>query len=80
MQAIKEEGIDFQPQYPLQYLFKMAKHTHQVDIFIKPNIIIDCDGKYWHSLPENAERDKRVNKWFSENDYIVLRLSEDLQI
>lgn len=46
---------------------------HQVDIFIPPNICIEADGDYWHSLPTNVERDIIVNSNLMKMGYIVLR-------
>lgn len=47
-----------------------------VDFFIAPNIIIECDGKYWHNKPEIIERDDRKNRYFSKRGYTVFRLKE----
>lgn len=47
--AIKNEltklGVFFKPHKS----FKITDFYHQVDIFIPPNICIECDGDYWHS-------------------------------
>lgn len=40
------------------------------------NVIIECDGDYWHSLPRIVKRNKIQNKWLESNDYIVLRFTE----
>ena len=52
-------------------------NNHSVDIFIEPNIIIECDGKYWHSFPHIIEKDNKFNFWCKENNYIIIRLKED---
>lgn len=40
------------------------------------NLIIECDGSYWHSIPKVQERDKRKNAYLKECKYKVLRLKE----
>jgi len=41
-----------------------------VDIFI-PNrkLIIECNGDYWHSLPNRIKRDKELQKYCNKNNY-----------
>jgi DNA mismatch endonuclease (patch repair protein) len=46
------------------------------DIFIAPNIVIFCDGDYWHNYPDGLERDHAQNKALSDAGYIVLRFWE----
>ncbi|MGH7203711.1 MAG: hypothetical protein ACREHC_04690 [Candidatus Levyibacteriota bacterium] len=41
------------------------------------NVMLCVDGKYYHSIPQVAERDKREDKQLHEMDYIVIRLSEE---
>jgi len=48
-------------------------HKYQCDIFIKPNIIIECDGDYFHNYPAGRVIDKVRNKELSERGYVVLR-------
>jgi len=62
--------------YCEQKLIKNKKIWTYVDFFIEPNICLYVDGDYWHSLPENIERDLRNNKWLSENGYTVIRITE----
>lgn len=45
-----------------------------VDFFIEPNIIIYCDGNYWHSLPDVKKRDERITKQLKKFGYLVFRL------
>lgn len=44
------------------------------DFFVAPNLILEADGDFWHSLPKNAESDKRKNKYLSQRNIILLRL------
>lgn len=49
-----------------------------VDFYLPDrNLVIECDGKYWHSLPEVAKRDRKKNYWLHKNGYKYLRLGED---
>lgn len=46
-----------------------------VDFYVPgKNLIIECDGDYWHSLPVVAARDIRKNAYFTRKGYQVLRL------
>ena len=49
----------------------------EVDFFINPNICIYCDGDYWHNLDYVKKRDERINNTLKENNYLVLRYSEN---
>lgn len=40
------------------------------------NIIVECDGNYWHSLPEVVERDIRKNKAIEDEGYELYRFWE----
>lgn len=47
------------------------------DIFVSSmNLDIECDGDYWHSLPNMKKRDRMRDSWFWRNGYRVLRLTE----
>lgn len=57
------------PQYPLgPYTVDFALPTER--------IVIECDGDYWHSLPQCAARDKRKDKFFKGRGWRVLRFRE----
>lgn len=40
------------------------------------NIIIECDGDYWHSRPGMKEKDELKTKCLENDNYIVYRLRE----
>lgn len=40
------------------------------DLFIKPNLIIECDGKQYHT---DKERDKRRDRFIKKQGYRVVR-------
>lgn len=46
---------------------------HQVDLFIEPNICVEIDGDYWHTLPHMIKRDNEVNQRLNELGYKVIR-------
>ena len=46
------------------------------DIFIRPNVCVFVDGKYWHCRPERIQSDRRITKKLKKEGYIVIRLSE----
>jgi len=49
-----------------------------VDFYLPArNLVIECDGKYWHSRPEVVRRDAQKNGWLSKHGYALLRLGED---
>lgn len=40
-------------------------------------LIIECDGDYWHSLPQMKRRDRAKDAYAKKCGWIVLRLSEN---
>lgn len=47
------------------------------DFVVKDSLLaIECDGDYWHSLPQVVERDKRKDSWLANHKYTILRLPE----
>jgi very-short-patch-repair endonuclease len=63
-------------------------HAYQTDIFIPSmNLVIECDGDYWHANPlkfpnpnewqkEQIKKDKIRTKELKEKEYNILRLWE----
>ena len=43
------------------------------DIFIEPNIVVECDGDYWHSLPGRRAEDEAHNSALRKAGYKVFR-------
>jgi very-short-patch-repair endonuclease len=41
------------------------------------NLVIECDGDYWHQLPSVQRKDAIKDTWLKNNGYSVLHLSED---
>ena len=44
-----------------------------VDLFIQPNIVIECDGSYWHNRQDMKEKDAMRNIELKEKGYKVYR-------
>ena len=42
----------------------------------KHKIIIECNGDYWHSLPNRIERDKQIEEYVKNNNGRVVFLWE----
>jgi very-short-patch-repair endonuclease len=59
-------------------LFKLSNSCHRVDIYVPHlNLSIECDGNYWHSLPNVKERDAVINLELSRQCDLI-RLPEDM--
>ena len=66
-----KEKEDYIPQFPLNGWI--------VDFYLpKLKAIIECDGNYWHNLPNRQEMDLKKDIWFIQNNYDILRLKENL--
>ncbi|KKN09622.1 hypothetical protein LCGC14_1044770 [marine sediment metagenome] len=69
---LKELKIEF---FTHQYI--KIKHGYQCDILIPSmNLVIECDGNYWHKFPMGLERDHIRTKELIEKGFKVLRLWE----
>lgn len=68
--GLKSLNIEFVEQ------FKLGRYFYD---FCIPEImlLIETDGKYWHSIPENKARDLLKNKLAIKNGYTLFRFSED---
>lgn len=57
---------------------KRIGHRFHLDFYLpEQNIAIECDGKFWHSLPGAARRDKRKEKFIESLGMSLVRLPED---
>src|SRR5574337_583262 len=50
--ALSLNGI----KWTKQKLFENDQFYHRVDLFIEPNICVECDGDYWHKKPDVVNR------------------------
>lgn len=46
------------------------------DEFIPPAIFIEVQGDYWHSLPENQQRDAEKARWAQSNGFEIIEIWE----
>ena len=66
---LTRRNILYEEQVPFHGMF--------LDFYIpKMNIAVECDGEYWHSLPENKKRDMKKNKLLLKEGYIVFRFTD----
>jgi len=45
-------------------------------LFLEPNIVIECDGDYWHNREDIKKKDLTKNKDLIENGYKIYRFWE----
>lgn len=66
---LDEWKIEYAPQYQVGRVF--------IDIALPQyKVAIECDGDYWHSRPEQIEKDKRKDKFLNMKGWYVVRLKE----
>jgi len=70
---LEKSGISFVKHKPLVDII----HKYQCDIFIEPNIVIECDGDYYHQYPLGREIDKIRTEELKKKGYKVLRFWEN---
>ena len=67
---LKQLNIEF---FTHQYMH--IEHGYQCDVFIPSmNLVIECDGNYWHSYPTGNDLDHIRTKELLEKGFKVLRL------
>ena len=70
---LKEMGTEF---FTHKYM-KEIEHGYQCDVLIPSmNLVIECDGDYWHKYPVGREIDHIRTKELLEKGFKVLRLWE----
>ena len=68
---LKKRGLLFERQY-------LVNGKFLVDAYIPSlNLIIEADGKYWHSLPKVQKKDKAENAYLTKCGFNLLRFSEE---
>ena len=69
---LKQLGIEF---FTHQHM--SIKHSYRCDIFIPSiNLVIECDGMYWHKYPTGTEVDHIRTKELLQKGFRILRLWE----
>lgn len=62
----------------IKYRIQFPIKNWLIDIYIpNKNLIIECNGNYWHSFPERIKRDKRLEDYAKENGYKLIWLWEN---
>lgn len=70
---LKQLNYNFIPHY-----YVNITHGYQCDMFIpSKNLVIECDGDYWHNYPIGREIDRIRTQEMIEKGYRVLRLWEN---
>ena len=63
--------------YFAHHNFNNIQHKYQCDIWIPSmNLVLECDGDYWHSYPIGTEIDHIRTQELKEKGFKVLRLWE----
>lgn len=66
---LDKRGVNYKKQF-------RVSNIAVVDLFLEPNIVIQCDGNYWHNLPNRKEKDKLQNEKLLANGFRLYRFSE----
>ena len=69
---LQNRGIKFQKHKPITNI----ENKYQCDLLIEPNIVIECDGNYWHKYPNHSEKDITRTNEMREKGYMVFRYWE----
>lgn len=79
---VKDTSIEVALQSELR-LKGIAFRTHvtllgkyQVDIFIEPDMVVECRGDYWHNYPHGRKEDQKRDEELREAGYIVFSFWE----
>jgi len=73
---MKEFLDDIGLKEEIDYVTEELIGWHAVDFLVFPNIIIECDGDYWHNYPSRTEADIRQTAYYQRKGYVVLRFWE----
>jgi len=61
---------------PHKSQFRPKGYTRIFDEFVYPNILIELQGDYWHSLPHTRRRDAEKATWAIQQGYCFLEFWE----
>ena len=75
--SIEKKLANYLIENKISFICQFKYKLGIADFFIKPNLIIECDGIYWHNLPEVKARDKRQTLYLEKEGYTVLHLWEE---
>lgn len=72
-QLLSELNINFLKHHPIRDI----QHSYNCDVFIPCyNVVIECDGNYWHDYPDLTSIDLIRNQELQNAGYKLLRLWE----
>lgn len=63
-------------EFKVPFATQVSIGRYRVDFLVDETLVIECDGAYWHSLPEDREHDRVRDEWLVARGYVVTRLSE----
>lgn len=59
------------------YIHQKRIGRRWVDFYLpQKNLVIECDGAYWHGRPGAKEKDEKKDIYLKERGYKIKRLSE----
>ena len=66
------EGKDFKHQY-----YVKTEHPYVADFYVHShNLVIECDGDYWHSLPNKIFEDRTREREMDSQNISWVRFTE----
>jgi len=74
---IEKKLANYLIEHKISFICQFKYKLGIADFYIKPNLIVEVDGVYWHNLPEVKERDKRQTLYLEGEGYKVLHLWEN---
>ncbi len=70
-QVLDTLGIAYETQVPF------ANGRYIADIYVpEKNLVIECNGEYWHNLPKRTNRDRKFEAYLTHSGYKILWLWE----
>ena len=70
--------INLLEKQKIEHINEFPVENYIADIFIPSmNLIIECDGNYWHNYPYGTEKDKKKDEIYKRNNFRVLHLWEE---
>ena len=66
---LRENNIEFESQY------RRVGNKHPYDYFLPQyNLLVEIDGHYWHSKPEQKIKDRKHNRDAKRKGYDIVRI------
>jgi len=74
---IKAELERLSIKFIQQYQYNPNNANHSADFYLPDyNIIVECDGNFWHNLPGRKIRDAKKNEYYKEHGFTLYRFWE----